>query len=152
MQKKNKKGGMGMRYAKRMLRAIMAAVFACALIPIFASASFGFGGLESSQAAPISVKDVSDSIFRIATIDENGTVITLGTGFALGESAPVSYVATSNHVIEKYKDNIMVWMNRDHFVSCSVVISLSQVDVAVLKLEKPINKPPLPLGSSEKTA
>ncbi len=141
-----------MRRAKRMLLAIMAAVLACALIPVSAAASFGSGGPGLSQSAPISVRDVSDSIFRIATVDENGTVITLGTGFALGDSAPVSYVATSNHVIEKYKDNIMVWMNRDHFVSCSVVISLSQVDVAVLKLEKPINKPPLPLGSSEETA
>jgi S1-C subfamily serine protease len=42
----------------------------------------------------------------------------------------------------------MVWMNRDHFVKCTVVISLAQVDIAVLKLEKPINKPPLPLGDS----
>ncbi|MGI5898319.1 MAG: trypsin-like peptidase domain-containing protein [Christensenellales bacterium] len=138
-----------MRYAKRMLRAMMAAVFACALVPALALASVGSGGAGPLQQSPVTVKDVSASIFRIATIDENGTVITLGTGFALGDSAPVSYVATSNHVIEEYKDNIMVWMNRDHFVSCSVAISLSQVDVAVLKLEKPINKPPLPIGSSE---
>ncbi|MBQ2816302.1 MAG: trypsin-like peptidase domain-containing protein [Clostridia bacterium] len=97
----------------------------------------------------IEVSSVLDSIFRIVTMDEEGNVITLGTGFALGDTAPVSFVATSNHVIENYSDNLLVWMNRDHFVSCSVAISLPQTDIAVLRLEKAINKPPLPLGNTQ---
>jgi len=129
-------GGMRMKRLKRLLCAFVAV--ALVLLPPCALA----------EGDVLTVEEVSDSIFRIATVDGNGSVITLGTGFAVGDAAPVSYVATSNHVIENHKDNVMVWMNRDHFVKCTVVISLAQVDIAVLKLEKPINKPPLPLGDS----
>jgi hypothetical protein len=67
---------MMMKHMRKPLCALIAALLV--LLPLCALA----------EGEPLSVEEVSDSIFRIATIDENGSVITLGTGFAIGTPPP----------------------------------------------------------------
>lgn len=105
--------------------------------------------LARAEYQKVTPQEVCDSIFRIASMDGAGAVTPLGTGFAIGAAAPVSYVVTSNHVVENHADSLVVWMNLDHYVRATVVISLSQADLAVLKLETGINKPPLPLSLAD---
>lgn len=105
--------------------------------------------LARAQYQKITPQEVCDSILRVASMGPDGVVTPLGTGFAIGSAAPVSYVVTSNHVVEKHADSLVVWMNLDHYVRATAVISLAQADLAVLKLETGINKPPLPLSLTE---
>jgi serine protease Do len=105
--------------------------------------------LACAEYQKVTPQEVCDSIFRIASMDGAGAVTPLGTGFAIGAAAPVSYVVTSNHVVANTADSLVVWMLLDHYVRATVVISLSQADLAVLKLETGINKPPLPLSLAD---
>lgn len=109
------------------------------LLPIVARAAYD----------PPTPSQVCQSVVRIAALDESGQLLTLGSGFAVGQAAPVSHIATSYHVVQGYEDKLLVWIGEDDFIPCRVAVTLSAADIAVLALASPIDRAPLVLGDSD---
>lgn len=93
--------------------------------------------------------EAKNSVFRVATKDANGTVVAFGSAFGVGESAPIEYLLTNYHVISDNEEGVYIWIGKDVEIPCEVVVGEADKDIAVLKLETPIDEEPLPLGTEE---
>ena len=74
----------------RKLRTFAALLLAAALL---------LTGLVTAQAKTLGPVEAKNSVFRVATKDEGGTVVAFGSAFGVGQSAPITYLLTNYHVI-----------------------------------------------------
>lgn len=119
----------------------LAALLLCAALLLSATPAFAAGTVTLDEA--------TNSVFRVATRDENGTVVSFGSAFGVGEGAPVTYLLTNYHVVSPNEEGVNVWVGRDTEIPCTVAASSADKDIAVLKLETPIDAEPLPLGTED---
>ncbi len=101
------------------------------------------------HASTIGPDEAKSAVFRVATKDQNGTVVSFGTAFGVGDSAPIQYLLTNYHVISPNEEGVHIWMGKDTEIKCQVAVSVPEKDIAVLKLEKTIEEEPLPLGTED---
>lgn len=105
--------------------------------------------IPAAFAQTLTPDEAKYSVFRVATKDENGTVVAFGSCFGVGESAPIEYLLTNYHVVADNEEGVYVWMGKDTEIKCEVVVGEPDKDIAVLKVETPIDEEPLPLGTED---
>jgi S1-C subfamily serine protease len=108
-----------------------------------------FAQTAAARADVLGPDEARNSVFRVATKDENGTVVSFGSAFGVGDSAPIEYLLTNYHVISANEAGVYIWRDKDTEIKCEVAVSVPEKDLAVLKLEKPIDEEPLPLGTED---
>ena len=101
------------------------------------------------HAQPVGPDEARHSVFRVATKDVNGTVVSFGSAFGVGESAPISYLLTNYHVVSQNPNGVYVWVGKNTEIPCEVAVAAPDKDIAVLKLKTPIDEEPLPIGTEE---
>lgn len=101
------------------------------------------------HAQGVGPDEARHSVFRVATKDAGGTVVSFGSAFGVGESAPISYLLTNYHVVSQNTDGVYVWVGKNTEIPCEVVVAAPDKDIAVLKLKTPIDEEPLPIGSED---
>lgn len=90
------------------------------------------------------------SVFRIVVVGEdNDSILGLGSGFAVGLSRPIQYIITNYHVIEERPEGVFVWETNDSLVACTVVKAMVDLDIAILKAERTIDRPPVLIGTED---
>lgn len=124
------------------IRAFAAAVLAAVML-------FSFGW--TAHAETLGPDEAKNSVFRVATKDAGDTVVSFGSAFGVGESAPITYLLTNYHVISENPQGVYIWIGKDTEIKCEVAISVPEKDIAVLKLATPIDEEPLPLGTEDMT-
>ena len=93
---------------------------------------------------------VRESVLRVVVVDEDGeNILQLGSAFAVGKSRPVQYIITNYHVIEKRPEGALVFETNESYVPCTVVKALKEMDIAILKIERPIDRPPVLVGTQD---
>lgn len=115
---------------KRVKRKRMIAGLCCLMLLLCQVGIFASGGV------PQAVLDVRDSVVRVVAEGPFGTGT--GTGFAIGDTQPVSYIVTNYHVIEG-AERVYLLLERDYVIEASVHISLPGSDLAVLQLSAPLH-------------
>ncbi|WP_066685255.1 trypsin-like peptidase domain-containing protein [Christensenella intestinihominis] len=81
-------------------------------------------------------------------VDISDDYYSSGSGFAIGAGAPVEYVVTNHHVVAEMAGACTVFFGDYTPVTATVVVSLPDKDLSVLKLDDPIPAMnPLPLYS-----
>lgn len=108
-----------------------------------------FAHVPAASAATLGPDEAKESVFRIATKDTSGTVVAFGSAFGVGKTAPIYYLLTNYHVISANEEGVYVWIGKDTEIKCTVALSLPDKDIAVLKLDSPIDADPLPLGTED---
>lgn len=93
--------------------------------------------------------EAKHSVFRVVTKDASGAVISFGSTFAVGEQSPVTYLLTNYHVVSENESGVYIWMDQDKEIKCEVAMALTDRDLAILKLETPVEAEPLPLGTED---
>lgn len=101
------------------------------------------------HAQPVGPDEARHSVFRVATKDAGGTVVSFGSAFGVGESAPITYLLTNYHVVSQNPDGVYVWVGKNTEIPCKVAVAVPDKDIAVLKLSTPIDEEPLPIGNDE---
>ena len=124
----------------RKLRTFAALLLAAALL---------LTGLVTAQAETLGPDEAKNSVFRVATKDEGGTVVAFGSAFGVGQSAPITYLLTNYHVISENPQGVYIWIGKDTEIKCDVAIFVPEKDIAVLRLATPIDEEPLPLGTED---
>lgn len=105
-----------------------------ALLLLFPCSAYG------ANAVPSEVLDARESVVRIFSIVNDGG--SSGTGFAIGDSTPVKYVATNYHVVDNNPDTIEIWIDRYNYVKASIYEANPDADLCILKLDSPVDMPP----------
>lgn len=82
-----------------------------AVLLLFPCSAFG------ANAVPSEVLNARESVVRIFSYAND--MYSGGTGFAIGDSSPVEYVATNHHVIDNNPNIIKVWIDRYNYVEAS---------------------------------
>ena len=106
-------------------------------------------GLAVMHAETIGPDEARNSVFRVATKDAGGTVVSFGSAFGVGESAPITYLLTNYHVISANPDGVYVWVGKNTEIACQVAVAAPDKDIAVLRLATPIDEEPLPVGAED---
>lgn len=99
-----------------------------------------------AESAPAAVREASKSVVRVISETDSGTAF--GTGFAIGETSPVSYIVTNYHVVDGAK-RVSILLSRDNMIDAEVMTPLPASDIAILRLKSPINLNPIKLNDSE---
>ncbi len=102
-----------------------------------------------AMASQVDYEALTESVFRVVVLDENDIPISLGSGFAVGASKPIRYIITCYHVVADRPQSVYVWENNDTIVACTVEKALSDIDIAILKAERAIERPPMLLGTED---
>jgi len=103
-----------------------------------------------SSLAAVSVEDACASVFRLAVADADGTVVSFGSSFYVGDLDDKPVLLTNYHVISKNPEGVYLWLGAQSRLKCRVVASLEETDIALLALDTPLEgKQPLPLGRIE---
>ena len=102
-----------------------------------------------ARADGVTLDEATKSVYRVAVRNEDGTVVSFGSSFGVGEEAPITYLLTNYHVVSPNENGVSVWVGRDTEIPCEVAASLPEKDIAVLKLETPLEAEPLPLGTED---
>ena len=102
----------------------LAALLLCAALLLSATPAFAAGTVTLDEA--------TNSVFRVATRDENGTVVSFGSAFGVGEGAPVTYLLTNYIVVYPNVEWVNVWVGRDTEIPCTVAASSEDMDFDVL--------------------
>ena len=121
--------------------AAFALVLALMLLTVFVPAVHAEETLGPDEA--------KHSVFRVVTKDASGAVISFGSTFAVGEQSPVTYLLTNYHVVSENESGVYIWMDQDKEIKCEVAMALTDRDLAILKLETPVEAEPLPLGTED---
>ncbi len=101
-------------------------------------------------AGGVNPEEARNAVFRVVVKDEgSGAVASFGSGFGVGESAPISYVLTNEHVIADNPDSVCIWVGNNTEIPCTVVAEDATKDLAILKLSTPIDEEPLPIGRQD---
>ena len=99
-----------------------------------------------AESAPAAVREASKSVVRVISETDSGTAF--GTGFAIGETSPVSYIVTNYHVVDGAK-RVSILLSRDNMIDAEVMTPLPASDIAILRLKSPVNLNPIKLNDSE---
>lgn len=105
-----------------------------AVLLLFPCSAFG------ANAVPSEVLNARESVVRIFSYAND--MYSGGTGFAIGDSSPVEYVATNHHVIDNNPNIIKVWIDRYNYVEASIYEAKPDADLCILKLDSPVDIPP----------
>lgn len=102
------------------------------------------------SAAGVGPEEARNAVFRVVVKDAgSGVVASFGSGFGVGESAPISYVLTNAHVIADNPESACIWVGNNTEIPCTVVAEDAAKDLAILKLATPIDEEPLPIGKED---
>lgn len=94
-----------------------------------------------------SLDEARKSVVRIIVFDDWGNVVSLGSGFAIGDKEPVKYFATNYHVVEPNLFNVFIFRSADHLIPVTVSEVLPITDIALLEASTPLHGiPPLTLA------
>lgn len=90
-------------------------------------------------------RTVSEAVFLVETLDEEGQVVSVGTAFLIADKQLV----TNYHVVEGGKPNLRVGSVR---IECSLEKVDQNADLALLRVPASISAKPLSLSEAEPTA
>ncbi len=105
---------------------------------------FSFCGMAFAQT---SIPDTRNSVVRVVvfrTDTEPNEVISMGTGFVVGDEEPFEYVATNLHVANPWlffddrgevPKEVFVYRSRDDLLPATIHVELPRVDMALLRLD-----------------
>ena len=99
-----------------------------------------------ADSVPKKVLNACKSVVCIET--ESAAAISQGSGFIIKNDAAGTYIATNNHVIEENYSGILVWVGEDEQRIATVVDADETLDLAIIKLNAPIDAPALKLSDS----
>jgi hypothetical protein len=99
--------------------------------------------------AEVDYEKLCESVFRVMVLDESEAPIQFGSGFAIGTSAPISYIITNHHVIEPNPEGVCVFVTNTEFVRCTVVKVIESIDIAIWRAVTPIDRPPMLIGTQD---
>lgn len=94
----------------------------------------------ASVAAQSIIDDARKNVVLVFAQDANGRMLGWGSGFVIGDSEPIQYVATNWHVVNpaEYGRNSVdtfLWISSDDYVPVTVYHSLPETDVALLAID-----------------
>lgn len=116
---------------------------------VLLSVCLAVGMCVTLHAQPVGPDEARHSVFRVATKDASGTVVSFGSSFGVGETAPITYLLTNYHVVSQNTKGVYVWVGKNTEIPCEVVVAVPDKDIAVLKLKTPIDEEPLPIGTED---
>ncbi len=104
-----------------------------------------------AETYPQPVVDGKNSIFLVLVTDQDGYVMSHGSGFAIGKQGdPVDYIITNYHVVADNPEGVGILVGRSNILPLEVIFSDPVIDYVILKASTPIhNKTPLALQTSE---
>lgn len=104
-----------------------------------------------AETYPQPVVDGKDSIFLVLVNDEDGYVMSHGSGFAIGKQGePINYIITNYHVVADNPEGVGILIGRSNILPLEVIFSDPVIDYVILKASTPIhNRKPLALQTSE---
>lgn len=88
-----------------------------------------------ADAVPQEVLSARAGIVRVTCENSDGSVVS-GTGFAVGEKEPITYIVTNRHVIAEDVAEITVLCADGLKVNASIYLENESADLCVLKLSK----------------
>jgi hypothetical protein len=86
------------------------------------------------------IDEARKNVVLVFAQDANGRMLGWGSGFVIGDSEPIQYVATNWHVVNpaEYGRNSVdtfLWISSDDYVPVTVYHSLPETDVALLAID-----------------
>lgn len=122
--------------------------FALLLVSLVIIVSLIFGPSAFASGVPQEVLNASSSVVYIEV--ESAIGISSGSGFIVKNGSDGTYIATNNHVIELNLAGVSVWIGKDDKRSATVAAHSKELDLAILKLTKPIAVNALTLSDNAK--
>ncbi len=122
--------------------------FALLLISLFIFISLMFGLSAYASGVPQEVLNAGASVVYIEV--EYSLGIGSGSGFVVKNDSSGTYIATNDHVVEVNPAGISVWIGKGDKRSATVVEHSKELDLAILKLTKPIKADALTLSGDAK--
>ena len=102
------------------------------------------GTLAESEQATIAIFDsVAPSVVLVISGGGFNQEVGSGTGFVWDEAG---HIVTNNHVVAA--PQVIVRLPNGEDIDAQVIGRAPQYDIAVLRLERPVGAPPIPIGSS----
>lgn len=102
------------------------------------------GTLAESEQATIAIfESVAPSVVLVINGGGFNQEVGSGTGFVWDEAG---HIVTNNHVVQL--PQVVVRLPDGSDIEATVIGRAPQYDIAVLRLERPVGAPPIPLGSS----
>jgi 2-alkenal reductase len=102
------------------------------------------GTLAESEQATIAIfESVAPSVVLVISGGGFNQEVGSGTGFVWDEAG---HIVTNNHVVQAPR--VIVRLPNGEDIDAQVIGRAPQYDIAVLRLERPVGAPPIPIGSS----